>query len=74
MPASSKVKITVEINPKTRQFLRKLSKDTNLSESDIIEKALEMLFEEYDADLLDYLVRTSTEMVKHEKILKEYSL
>lgn len=74
MPASSKVKITVEIKPKTRQFLRKLSKDTNLSESDIIEKALEMFFEEYDSDLLDYLVKTSTEMVEHEKVLKEYGL
>jgi len=54
--------------------LRKLSKDTNLSESDIIEKALEMFFEEYDSDLLDYLVKTSTEMVEHEKVLKEYGL
>lgn len=74
MPVSEKVKMTIEMKSQIRQKLRKLSEDVNLSENAIIERALEKFFEEFDADLLEYLVKTSTKMIAHEKVLKEYGL
>jgi len=74
MSVSEKVKMTIEMKPQIRQRLKKLSKDVNLSENAIIERALEKFFEEFDADLLEYLVKTSTKMIAHEKVLKEYGL
>lgn len=74
MSVSEKVKMTIEMKPQIRQRLKKLSEDVNLSENAIIERALEKVFEEFDADLLEYLVKTSTKMIAHEKVIKEYGL
>ncbi len=46
-------KITLELKDKTDEILEILSKKTSRTKDDLVEEALDMLFEEYKESILD---------------------